>query len=384
MLYYLNLCRCDITSTADLDPVHFPTTVPAVNIHVTDMLREHHMMDAAAKIAVTAYRSILSADVAAAVSVVTDNDLPDQRLHCRSQRIADCEALKAWSKPLAKSQCKALPDLTSDDTIGHAGDVTVDNLWATQPRPTPIELLENALDQRRMNYRYREATRGQRQDINEYAFIDDTSLAFSLKKRQHLAFVLIVKAMLRSWQSRIPDNDSQDQLNADQLKLMAEREQLRMFLTGEGGTGKSRVIDAVEAFCKSWHRPHALAKTAMTGKAAVGIAGRTLHSWLGMHNLESDVTYEAGSAAYRGIPGYTPELTTLIIDEVSMMSKQQLVRLDVACRAATGIDTAFGGLHVVLVGDFFQMPPVGGKSIYLPPDRLLCAKLLIYFYCILG
>ena len=77
--------------------------------------------------------------------------------------------------------------------------------------------------------------------------------------------------MLRSWRSRIPDDDSQDQLNADQLKLMAEREQLRMFLTGEGGTGKSRVIDAVEAFCKSWHRPHALAKTAMTGKVLLDV-----------------------------------------------------------------------------------------------------------------
>lgn len=138
--------------------------------------------------------------------------------------------------------------------------------------------------------------------------------------------------MLRSWRSRLTDDDNES--DPEEVKAAAEREQLRMFLTGEGGTGKSRVIDAVEAFCKSWHRPNSLAKTAMTGKAAVGIAGRTLHSWLGMHNLESDVTYEAGSAAYRGIPGYTPELTTLIIDEVSMMSKQQLVRLDVACRAA--------------------------------------------------
>lgn len=168
---------------------------------------------------------------------------------------------------------------------------------------------------------------------------------------------------------RISNDGSQDATNAEEVKAAAERDQLRMFLTGEGGTGKSRVIDAVEAFCKSWHRPNALAKTAMTGNAAVSISGRTLHSWLGMHNLESDVTYEAGSAAFRGMPGYTPELTTLIIDEVSMMSKQQLVHLDVACRAATGIDVPFGRIHIVLVGDYFQMPPAGGKSLYIVSDR---------------
>ena len=90
-----------------------------------------------------------------------------------------------------------------------------------------------------MKYRHREAVRGQRQDIEQYAFVDDTSVAFSLKKRQHLAFVLIVRSMLRSWRSRISDDDDKNRTSAYEVKSAAERDQLCMFLTGEGGTGES-------------------------------------------------------------------------------------------------------------------------------------------------
>jgi DNA repair ATPase RecN len=45
------------------------------------------------------------------------------------------------------------------------------------------------------------------------------------------------------------------------------------FLTGEGGTGKTRCIDAIQHFCNMWDQPNALVKTAMTGKAAVCVKG---------------------------------------------------------------------------------------------------------------
>ena len=65
----------------------------------------------------------------------------------------------------------------------------------------------------------------------------------------------------------------------------------------------------------------------MTGKAAVGISGVTLHSWIGMHNLEPTTTHEESSAHAKGVPGFTEDLCLIIIDEISMMNKTQLVRL---------------------------------------------------------
>lgn len=56
--------------------------------------------------------------------------------------------------------------------------------------------------------------------------------------------------------------------------------QLRMFLGGEGGTGKSGVIDAIEAFCCSWSHRSSIIKTALTGKATTIIGGQPLASFL--------------------------------------------------------------------------------------------------------
>ncbi|OWY92689.1 hypothetical protein PHMEG_00038200 [Phytophthora megakarya] len=53
-----------------------------------------------------------------------------------------------------------------------------------------------------------------------------------------------------------------------------------MFLGGEGGTGKSRVIEAVEALCNSWGHRLSIVKTALTGKATTIIGGKTLASFI--------------------------------------------------------------------------------------------------------
>ncbi|ETV85620.1 hypothetical protein H257_02239 [Aphanomyces astaci] len=86
----------------------------------------------------------------------------------------------------------------------------------------------------------------------------------------------------------------------------------------------------------------------------------------GMHNLTPSTVHEAKEADEKGVPGYTEDLKLLLVDEMSMMNKQQLVRLDEALRARTKLDLPFGGINVVLAGDFFQMPPVGGKPLYTP------------------
>ncbi|KAF0742563.1 hypothetical protein Ae201684P_008747 [Aphanomyces euteiches] len=85
-----------------------------------------------------------------------------------------------------------------------------------------------------------------------------------------------------------------------------------------------------------------------------------------MHNLAPSTVHEAKEAEEKGLPGFTEDLKLLLVDEMSMMNKQHLVRLDEALRARTKLDIPFGGINIVLAGDFFQMPPVGGKPMYTP------------------
>jgi hypothetical protein len=128
-----------------------------------------------------------------------------------------------------------------------------------------------------------------------------------------------------------------------------------MYLGGASGTGKSRVIDAVHAFSASWHREDAVEKTALTGKAATLIGGRTLASF--MMRLQHAIQNK-----------HFAPLDLLIIVEVSMMSKSEWLKLDKTLRQYKQLPTVpFGGVHMVLVGDFLQMPPVKADPIYVAP-----------------
>jgi len=57
----------------------------------------------------------------------------------------------------------------------------------------------------------------------------------------------------------------------------------------------------------------------------------------------------------------------IIIDEMSMMTLKDIHELDVELRRITGIKMRFGGISVVLCGDFLQLPPAGGKALYKKP-----------------
>jgi hypothetical protein len=184
-----------------------------------------------------------------------------------------------------------------------------------------------------------------------FASVSSISADYTLNRKQHCAFKLIAKALLSRWR-KVEDltyskNDSDDALRHDQLRL---------FLGGEGGTGKSRVLDAVQALCESWNRSDCLVKTALTGKAATMINGRTLASFL----LQLRYRRNLSSAIY---------IDVLVIDEVSMMRKAQLAQLDKLLRIAKRVPgVLFGGVHIVLVGDFLQLPPVGGEPLYKDPS----------------
>ncbi len=130
-----------------------------------------------------------------------------------------------------------------------------------------------------------------------------------------------------------------------------------VFLTGEPGSGKTYTINSYV----KWLREHGIepAITASTGIAATHIAGMTIHSWSGIgirdHLTDWDI---AAISDNQNVRRRTRKTEVLIIDEVSMLSGSVLEMVDQVLRAARERQEPFGGMQVVVVGDFFQLPPV--------------------------
>lgn len=130
-----------------------------------------------------------------------------------------------------------------------------------------------------------------------------------------------------------------------------------VFLTGEPGAGKTHTINKFVAYLRSCGVEPAV--TASTGIAATHIGGMTIHSWsgIGIKKFLSEYDLEEIAGKER-VAKRMRAATTLVIDEVSMLDGRTLKMVDQVCRAVKNAERPFGGLQVVLVGDFFQLPPI--------------------------
>ena len=131
---------------------------------------------------------------------------------------------------------------------------------------------------------------------------------------------------------------------------------VNLFITGPGGTGKSTLIRKLNEQLDSIHI------TSMTGCAALLLDcfAKTLHSWsgigLGKDSLEKTIEYIKKK---RHVKKRWTSIRTLVIDEVSMLTPELFERLDAIGRAVRKQShKPFGGLQLVLVGDFCQLPPI--------------------------
>lgn len=132
-----------------------------------------------------------------------------------------------------------------------------------------------------------------------------------------------------------------------------------VFLTGEPGSGKTHTINRFTEWLDANRKRYAV--TASTGIAATHINGQTIHSWSGIR-IKSNLTARQIETMLSDEYVYARLLNTdvLIIDEVSMLDAQFIDDLDAVLRAArdTLEPRPFGGIQIVFVGDFFQLPPV--------------------------
>lgn len=130
-----------------------------------------------------------------------------------------------------------------------------------------------------------------------------------------------------------------------------------VYLTGTAGSGKTYVLNKYIEYLKA-HGVE-VAVTASTGIAATHMNGMTIHSWsgLGVRDFlsERDIDMlEEKQYLWKRFD----KTKILIIDEISMLHANQLDMLDALSRAFKRSDQPFGGMQVILSGDFFQLPPV--------------------------
>jgi ATP-dependent DNA helicase PIF1 len=152
------------------------------------------------------------------------------------------------------------------------------------------------------------------------------------------------------------DTFTEEQQNAYDSILAGES----IFLTGPGGTGKSFLLQTLYR-TYTMKTGKTLAITAMTGCAAllIGPFAKTLHSWAGI-GLGRGTAVALAGAIKTDAKKRKKWIQTdcLVVDEVSMLTPGLLELLDTIGRLVRKKERPFGGLQMVFVGDFFQLPPV--------------------------
>jgi hypothetical protein len=145
-----------------------------------------------------------------------------------------------------------------------------------------------------------------------------------------------------------------------------------MFITGGIGTGKTYTLQSIFAELKK-EGLNNVAVTASTGlacKQIEGVNASTLHSWAGLRDgrynndqllklMMNDITFK--TARHR-----IEKNEVLIIDEISMISASTLAQLDFICRSVRGSSEPFGGIQIIVCGDFRQLRPVPNEHYHDP------------------
>lgn len=134
-----------------------------------------------------------------------------------------------------------------------------------------------------------------------------------------------------------------------------------VFLTGPAGSGKTFVLNEYISYLKQSGVEVAI--TASTGIASTHINGMTIHAWSGLGIKSSLTDYDLENMMEKQYLYKRFEKTqVLVIDEISMLSGNQLTMVEWICRTFKHNDKPFGGMQVILCGDFFQLPPITRAS----------------------
>lgn len=175
---------------------------------------------------------------------------------------------------------------------------------------------------------------------------------------------------------RLVDNFTLNHEQACAFRIIAEHcntdcgEQLRMYIAGQGGTGKSCILSTIQEFFQQRHESHQFRMASYTGVAAQNINRMTLHTALrlGTNQLHTHDTHPN-----RDLVAMWEGVDYLFIDEVSMLGCSFLADINQALIWAKGKTSNFGRINVIFAGDFCQLSPVGQIRLFSSsntgPDR---------------
>lgn len=144
-----------------------------------------------------------------------------------------------------------------------------------------------------------------------------------------------------------------------QYALQQFSEGKNLFITGPGGTGKTKLIHHLVENAKTAGKPYQVC--AMTGCAAILLScnARTIHSWSGIKTARGpEETVVAAVLRNKRTVAIWRKIKILIVDEVSMMSEKIFNILNEIGKKSRKSILPFGGIQVVFTGDFYQLPPV--------------------------
>lgn len=132
-----------------------------------------------------------------------------------------------------------------------------------------------------------------------------------------------------------------------------------VFISGPAGSGKSTIINRFRDIIEGQFQGNfEIALTASTGIAATVIGGQTIHSWAGLGIDSTPFNPQKISVFMQNKRATMRTTDVLIIDEISMLPAYLFEKLDATLKWARMNDKPFGGVQLILTGDFLQLPPV--------------------------
>jgi ATP-dependent DNA helicase PIF1 len=164
----------------------------------------------------------------------------------------------------------------------------------------------------------------------------------------------------------------EDGLNDIQKKAFNMfKENKNLSIIGFSGTGKSYLIKTINSYVKSENQKR-IYLCSTTGISAYNIGGMTINSFMGIGTGESSLDILI-KKVYRnkGICDRIYYTDILIIDEISMMSAALFEKIDLICQRIKRNKKFFGGIQLIITGDFLQLLPVFNNNMYKEPDNRL-------------
>jgi PIF1-like helicase len=182
--------------------------------------------------------------------------------------------------------------------------------------------------------------------------IETTGVKYELDKEQSRAYHIFV-----------------DHLKAVEFsEFQADTENRCLYVGGGAGSGKSRIIHAIEEVFQRLGKPEKLLVSATTGVAAQLIKGSTIDALCkfgkkgGVQNIRGD-----NEDTIIDIANYWLSCEFLVVDEISMGGCHKLRRISKALKRFKGNSLPFGGLYVLFIGDFQQLKPVKDRPLFVEP-----------------